>query len=122
MGASQSGRTFDFSFTEPRFMGLKVSAGFDAYHRISDETTTTFYGSQSTGGQVRFGVPITSALSASLFGGYERKVISDVKDNPTYKSALVANGQEFNKAFVGYTLTWNGVDDVQDPTEGLYAT
>ncbi|WP_052951712.1 outer membrane protein assembly factor BamA [Devosia soli] len=122
IGATQSGRTFDFSFTEPRFMGLKVSAGFDAYHRISDETTTTFYGSQSTGGQVRFGVPITSALSASLFGGYERKVISDVKDNPTYQSSLVTNGQEFNKAFVGYSLTWNGVDDVKDPTEGLYAT
>lgn len=122
IGASQSGRTFDFSFTEPRFMGLKVSAGFDAYHRISDETTASFYGSQSTGGQVRFGVPITSALNATLFGGYERKVISDVKDNPAYKSALVNDAQEFNKAFVGYTLTWNGLDDVKDPTEGLYAT
>lgn len=119
IGASQSGRTFDFSFTEPRFMGLKVSAGFDAYHRISDETTTSFYGSQSTGGQVRFGVPITSALSASLFGGYERKVI---KDNNPDDSALVNDGQEFNKAFIGYTLTWNGVDDIKDPTEGLYAT
>jgi outer membrane protein insertion porin family len=122
IGASQSGRTFDFSFTEPRFMGLKVAAGFDAYHRISDETTSSFYGSQSTGGQVRFGVPITSALNASVFAGYERKVISDVKDNPQYKSALVNDGQEFNKAFVGYTLTWNGLDDLKSPTEGLYAT
>lgn len=119
IGATQSGRTFDFSFTEPRFMGLKVSAGLDAYHRISDETSTSFYGSQSTGGQVRFGVPITSALSASLFGGYERKVIKDA-DDP--KSALVTDGQEFNKAFIGYTLTWNGVDNLKDPTEGLYAT
>lgn len=119
IGASQSGRTFDFSFTEPRFMGLKVSAGFDAYHRISDETSTSFYGSQSTGGQLRFGVPITSALNATFFGGYERKVIKD--NNPT-DSALVTDGQEFNKAFIGYTLTWNGLDDVKSPTEGLYAT
>lgn len=122
IGATQSGRTFDFSFTEPRFMGLKVSAGVDAYHRISDETTTTFYGSQSTGGQLRFGVPITSALTASLYGGYERKTITDEKDNPQFKSSLVNNGQEFNKAFVGYTLTWNGLDDTKDPTKGLYAT
>lgn len=124
IGASQSGRTFDFSFTEPRFMGLKVSAGFDAYHRISDETTSSFYGSQSTGGQVRFGVPITSALNAGFFAGYERKVISDTKDNDNaaYKSALVTDGQEFNKAFVGYSLTWNGLDDLKSPTEGLYAT
>ncbi|WP_240229255.1 outer membrane protein assembly factor BamA [Devosia lacusdianchii] len=122
IGASQSGRTFDFSFTEPRFMGLKVSAGVDAYHRISDETTTSFYGSQSTGGQLRAGIPITSDLSATVFAGVDRKVIADVKDNPAYQSSLVVDGQEFYKAFVGYTLTWAGVDDVKKPTEGLYAT
>jgi outer membrane protein insertion porin family len=122
IGATQAGRTFDFSFTEPRFMGLKVSAGFDAYHRISDETNTTFYGSQATGGQVRFGVPITSALNASVFAGYERRVIADVKNNPQFQSSLVTDGQEFNKAFVGYTLTWNSLDDTKSPTEGLYAT
>ena len=119
IGATQSGRTFDFSFTEPRFMGLKVSAGVDAYHRIYDETTTSFYGSQVTGGQLRIGVPITSALTANVFGGYERKVIVDV-DAPN--SSLVTDGQDFNKAFVGYSLVWNGVDDVKNPTEGLYAT
>lgn len=119
IGASSSGRTFDFSFTEPRFMGLKVSAGVDAFHRITDETSSSFYGSQTTGGRLRFGVPITSALSATIFGGYERKVI---KDNNPDNSAVVADGQVFNKALAGYTLTWNGVDDVKNPTEGLYAT
>lgn len=122
IGASQSGRTFDFSFTEPRFMGLKVAAGVDAYRRINDETTASFYGTETTGGQLRFGIPLTSALSANIFAGYEQKLISDVKDNPAHKSALVNDGQEFQKAFTGYTLTWNGVDDVKKPTEGLYAT
>ena len=119
IGASQAGRTFDFSFTEPRFMGLKVAAGVDAYHRISDESSSSYYGSQATGGQLRANVPLTSDLSATLFVGGEHKVIKDV-DAP--KSALVVNGQEFNKAFVGYTLTWNGVDDVKSPTTGLFAT
>jgi outer membrane protein insertion porin family len=119
IGASQAGRTFDFSFTEPRFMGLKVSAGVDAYHRISEESSSSFYGSTATGGQLRFGVPITSDLSATIFAGGEHKVIVD-NNAPT--STLVANGREFNKAFVGYTLTWNGVDDLKKPTDGLYAT
>ena len=44
VGASQSGRTFDLSFTEPRFMGLKIAAGIDVYHRIEDETAANFYG------------------------------------------------------------------------------
>jgi outer membrane protein assembly complex, YaeT protein len=119
IGASQTGRTFDFSFTEPRFMGLNVSAGIDAYRRIYDETSTSFYGSEVTGGQVRFGVPLTSALNANVFAGYEYKLI---KDNDPDNSALVIDGQEFHKAFTGYSLTWNGVDNVRKPTEGLYAT
>jgi outer membrane protein insertion porin family len=122
IGASQAGRTFDFSFTEPRFMGLKVSAGIDAYHRINEETTSSFYGSQATGGALRAGIPLTSDLSATLFVGGEHKVISDTKNNPAYRSSLVVDGQEFNKAYVGYTLTWNSLDDMKKPTEGLYAT
>jgi outer membrane protein insertion porin family len=119
IGASQSGRTFDFSFTEPRFMGLKVATGIDVYHRINDENSSTIYGSQATGGQLRAGIPLTSNLSTNVFVGMERKVI---KDTDTPFSVLVRDAQEFHKAFVGYTLTWNGLDDVKSPTEGLYAT
>lgn len=122
IGASQAGRTFDFSFTEPRFMGLKVSAGLDAYHRITEETTSSFYGSQATGGQLRLGIPLTSDLSSTVFAGGEYKVIADNKDNPAHQSSLVVDGQEFTKAFIGYSLTWNGVDDLKKPTTGLYAT
>jgi outer membrane protein insertion porin family len=119
VGASQSGRTFDFSFTEPRFMGTRVSAGVDAYHRIYDESSNSYYGTQTTGGQLRFGVPLTSALNASVFVGYDRTLITDEEGS---SSAVVEDGDEFNKAFVGYTLTWNGLDDRENPTEGLYAT
>ncbi|HEY8576283.1 MAG TPA: outer membrane protein assembly factor BamA [Devosia sp.] len=119
IGASQAGRTFDFSFTEPRFMGLKVAAGVDVYHRISDENSVSIYGQQATGGQVRASIPLTSALSTTVFAGLERKVIKD--DSPD-DSLLVDNGQEFYKYFGGYTLTWNSVDDVKNPTEGLFAT
>ncbi|WP_354061205.1 outer membrane protein assembly factor BamA [Devosia sp. 2618] len=125
IGASQSGRTFDFSFTEPRFMGLKVSAGVDAYHRINDETTSSVYGTEATGGQLRLGIPLTSTFSTTLFAGIERKVIKDgdPKDPKNLPdSTLVRNGEEFYKAFGGYTLTWNGLDDTKKPTEGLFAT
>ena len=124
IGASQSGRTFDFSFTEPKFMGLNVSAGVDAYRRINDETDASFYGTETTGGQVRVGVPVTSTLRANLFAGYEYKLVNDgdVDEGIAPDSSLVTDGQEFNKAFTGYTLLWNGVDSVTKPTEGLYAT
>jgi outer membrane protein insertion porin family len=129
IGASESGRTFDFSFTEPRFMGLKVAAGVDAYHRITDESSRNLYGVQATGGQLRASMPIMGDLSATVFAGGERKLVTDADQdpfnasaNPANASKLVVDGHEYYKAFVGYTLTWNGLDDTKKPTTGLYAT
>jgi outer membrane protein insertion porin family len=137
VGVSQNGRTFDFSFTEPRFMGLNVSTGIDVYQRIEDETATNYYGLTTTGGQLRVGLPITRDLSATIFAGGERKIVEDAlmydhdNDSSTPEiphptafndSNIVDNGDTFLKAWVGYTLTYNGVDNVKRPTEGIYAT
>lgn len=119
VGASGSGKSFDFSFTEPRFMGLKMSSGIDIYHRIVDETSTNFYGSTATGGQVRFGLPITRDVTTTVFTGLETKTFVD--NNPT-DSSFVLDGETRNKFWVGYTLAYNGLDDIKRPTEGLYAT
>jgi outer membrane protein insertion porin family len=119
IGATGGGKTFDFSFTEPRFMGLRVSSGIDLYYRTVDENSTNFYGSTAYGGQLRFGMPVTSDVSVSFFTGLELKSIVD--NNPD-DSLIVNDGQTLNKAWVGYTLTYDGLDDPKKPTEGLYAT
>ncbi len=135
LGASGNGTSFDFSFTEPRFMGLRISSGFDFYHRITNESTTNFYGSTATGGQVRFGLPITRDVTTTLFTGLETKSFADHltydhdNDPSTDEvphtaslSSFVTDGEVKNKAWVGYTLTYNGLDDTKNPTEGLFAT
>ncbi len=119
IGASQGGKSFDFSFTEPYFMGLKVSAGVDAYHRITDETSSNVYGITSTGGQLRFGLPVTRDVRADLMVGYDRTMINDTATGGT--STIFSPGETFNKAWIGYNLTYDGVDNVRKPTEGLYA-
>ncbi len=119
LGASQAGQSFDFSFTEPRFMGLKISSGFDVYHRIYDETTGNIYGNTSTGGQIRFGLPVTRDLNFSVFTGLESKVIEDAIGTA---SVIVDDGETFSKAWLGYTLSYNNLDDNKNPTEGLIAT
>lgn len=118
VGASESGKSFDFSFTEPRFMGLRVSSGVDVYHRIVEETDSGTYGTTSTGGQLRFGVPITSDLNGSVFLGLEQKSITDA--DGTF-SDIVNDGDTFTKAWVGYSLNYNSLDDNKHPTEGLVA-
>jgi outer membrane protein insertion porin family len=132
VGASQTGRTFDFSFTEPYFMGLRMAAGLDVYHHITDETGSNVYGTTSTGGQLRFGLPVTRDLTASLFTGFDQTTISDhltydddndpnTPEIPYPTSAIFSDGQVFNKAWIGYTLAYNDLDDRQHPTEGLTA-
>lgn len=118
IGASQTGKSFDFSFTEPRFMGLKISSGIDVYHRIQDESATSFYGSTATGGQLRFGMPITRDISGTVFFGGETRSFVDADNNANF----VTNGEVRNKAWVGYSLVYNTLDDTKKPTEGLYAT
>lgn len=134
LSASQTGQSYDFSFTEPRFMGLKMSAGFDVYHRINAESTSMVYGTTATGGQIRFGLPVTRDVDFSVFTGIETRTIQDEKSPNSIALADPlwvddpddpigdANGRSFNKAWVGYTLSYNGVDNVKRPTEGLVAS
>lgn len=129
VSASASGQSFDFSFTEPRFMGLRVSSGVDVYHRIVEETDKNTYGTTSTGGQIRFGAPITTDLSVSVFTGLEQKVLKDHEAPFTdvFNPGVVPADREgfeatFNKAWVGYALAYNTLDDTKHPTEGMYAT
>ena len=127
VGASESGQSFDFSFTEPRFMGLRVSSGIDVYHRITSETDSNTYGTTATGGQLRFGVPITSDLNGSVFVGLEQKSIQDEEAPFSEVFDATANDGDavvqdtWNKAWVGYSLNYNTLDDNKHPTEGLIA-
>ncbi|OEO29013.1 outer membrane protein assembly factor BamA [Devosia insulae DS-56] len=125
VSASESGQSYDFSFTEPRFMGLRMSSGVDVYHRITEETDKNTYGTTATGGQIRFGAPITTDLSASIFTGLEQKVLKDHEApftdvfNPGH---VVDFENTFNKAWVGYSLAYNTLDETKHPSEGIYAT
>jgi outer membrane protein insertion porin family len=103
------------------------------YHRINNETDSTIYGTTSTGGQLRFGVPITSDINGSVFVGLEQKTIQDEEDprsevfnawdetelDPGSHSLPYQN--TWNKAWVGYAVSYNTLDDNKHPTEGLLA-
>lgn len=119
LGASSSSRNFDFSFTEPYFMGLQVSSGLDVYYDINDETDDDVYGTTKIGGQVRLGLPVTRDLNGQIFVGLGQTTIADASDP---QSVLFNNADTFNKAWGGYTLTYSTLDSTKKPTEGLYAT
>ncbi len=119
IGATEGGQTYDFSFTEPRFMGLKISAGVDLYKHKTEETTASFYGTDATGAKFRVGMPITNEFSSQLFVGFENKKFIDTIAPP---SGIIFDGNIRTKTFVGYSLTYNGLDNTLKPTNGLFAT
>ncbi len=118
ISASQTGQSYTLSFTEPRFMGLKVSSGFDLYHKITDDGVGARYGTAATGGQIRFGLPVTRDIDLQFMTGIEQKSVSDENND----SSIVDDGDVFTKEWIGYTATYNGLDNTKRPTEGLYAT
>jgi len=119
LGATQNGHTYDLSFTEPRFMGLKVATGFDVYQHITNENANTFYGTTATGGRVRINVPLTNEINAGIFAGIEQKKFADV-DVPN--SVLVTDGEMRNSASIGYQLSYSTLDDQRRPHEGFFAS
>jgi len=127
VGASLGGNTAEFAFTEPHFAGLNLSAGVDVYRHVTDESSTAIYGTTSTGGQLRVGVPLTRDLNSTIFAGVEQTAVSDgsspfteVLCGPT-PCPSGADGMTFNKAWVGYGLSYNTLDDQQHPTQGVIA-
>ena len=62
-GGGQDSRDYSVSFTEPYFLGRRIAAGFDFARETTDGT---YYDTEVNKGTVRFGLPITNALTTQL--------------------------------------------------------
>jgi outer membrane protein insertion porin family len=63
-------QTYRFSFTEPYFLGYRMSAGFDIAQTTSDSDENTNYGLDSTSAVIRLGIPLKENTGISLFYSY----------------------------------------------------
>lgn len=127
-------RDYSLSFTEPYFLGRRIAAGFDIYRQ-----TRRFdrYESEVDGATVRFGLPITEALSTQLAYNYSRESYNyrdgclDANGVLTPDCALgispvlrdaIENQSPWVKSSVSAGLIYNTIDNMQNPREGFYAT
>ncbi|MEW6124498.1 MAG: outer membrane protein assembly factor BamA [Pseudomonadota bacterium] len=123
----------EFSFTEPYFLGYRLAAGFDFYWKETSSTNYTSYDSQTIGGGIRLGLPITDEVTLALrYNLYQRDLSLDCGDGwyvyytcpAGYASwaviEAVAQGATITSV-VGYTLSFNGLDSNLNPTSGLFA-
>jgi outer membrane protein insertion porin family len=117
---------YDFAFTDPYFMGRRISAGFDLYQRTREDSNTTSYDLETVGGALRLGFPITDPLTFGVsYQLYNRDIDLDSEytdGNPANDEASVALKQaegDTLTSLAGYSFVYNSLDNIQNPKDGL---
>lgn len=126
-------RDYALSFTEPYFLGRRISAGFDIYRRTREFDE---YKREITGATVRFGLPITEALSSQLAYNYSQEEYEGIDecddlDSPEGRAdceeelapAVIEAIEDgtWKKSSISGSLFYNTIDDMKNPHSGIYA-
>jgi outer membrane protein insertion porin family len=127
VGGGTSTRSFEFGFTDPYFLGRRISAGLNVYRRSYDESDFRSYDYQTTGGGITFGFPITDDFS--IQSGYKVEFQEiDVDDDQCdgvgandVSLAICTAAPETLVSSVFYSLVYDTLDSRTDPHDGLYA-
>jgi outer membrane protein insertion porin family len=137
ISGGKNSRDFSLSFTEPYFLGRRIAAGFDI---LRQTRTYTNYKSELIGGSIRFGLPITDALSTQIAYNISQEKYSftsgcDVNGDgvittaPGFAECAIApaliagiNASPWIKSSVSGTVLYNTIDDMKNPHSGIYAT
>jgi outer membrane protein insertion porin family len=130
----------DLRFTEPRFMGREMSAGFDLYSLRTDFLDQSSFENQSTGLGIRTGFPISERASLGLTyslilddtqiansfvdaDGDTSSTPNDIVDqcDRSYFARSIICDQEgaFLTSMLGYALNWDHKNDPVAPTRGF---
>jgi len=108
----------EFNFTEPYFMDRHLAAGIDLYSKRSDNSRFAYYSNTKTGATVRLGAPLTEEFTVT--GRYSLYNNNLTVTDTTNASVAIqsAEGNNITSA-VGYTLSYNTIDNNQNPRNGI---
>jgi outer membrane protein insertion porin family len=125
-GGGQNSRDFALSFTEPYFLGRRISAGFDIYRATRNYDN---YDSETNGATVRFGLPITESLSSQLAYNYsvsnydlDNGCVPTVTCNVSRAILQAVQDSPWTKSSVSGSLFYNTIDDMKNPHAGIYSS
>lgn len=133
-GGLEENRTFDFSFTEPFFLGRRLAAGFDLYRRESGNTDDSAYTTIANGGALRVVAPITNDLNFGVAYSFDRSTYDLASGTSGVSNAIfqLVNAPFVNPTAIDYsndritsaltwTLTYDTVDSRVTPRDGYFA-
>jgi len=125
-------RGFDLSFVEPYLLGYRMAGGIDLYARQNLASSYVSYDSQTIGTNLRLGFALTEEIAFQpRYSIYQQKITLPDQYNcfpagPSCTPASLPVRMELAQgpvttSLVGYTLSYNTLDNVRSPTSGLYA-
>ena len=115
----------DFRFTEPKFLGRDLRAGFDAFHSRYDLSEFSSYDYRSTGGGLRLSYPLNgyTLLSTRYFLKSDEIIVPDgFCSGASGSNALCDQVGSFLNSSAGYTLLVDRRNDPVRPTRGWTGT
>lgn len=118
VAVSQRTSEYDLSFTEPYFMGRRLSAGVDLFRTEEDYQDEGSYDSESTGGRLRLGWNYTDDFAQYLRYTLKEDKISNVD---RYASIYIKDeAGRYSNSSIGQTLVYDKRDSAINPKEGYY--
>lgn len=127
VGRGEDSDNYFFSYSEPHLFGYRATGFFELYQRNTGFDNDRFhpFDEARTGGRIGVRAPITDDLTGSLYYGLFKREISDV--DGAYQGIRTANSPFLIEtgstvvSFLGYDFTYNTLDDLTVPTDGVYA-
>ena len=135
----QYSRGFNLSFVEPYLLGYRMAGGIDFYGQQNFATNYVSYNSETIGVNLRLGFALTEELSLQPHYSIYRQTITLPDVNNCYPAGTIVDGSlscvpaslpvrlelaqgPVTVSLVGYTLSYNTLDNVNNPTSGLFAS
>ena len=118
VAVSQRTSEYDLSFTEPYFMGRRLSAGIDLFRTEEDYQDEGSYDSESTGGRLRLGWNYTDDFAQYLRYTLKEDKISNVDRNPSIY--IKEEEGRYSNSSIGQTMVYDKRDSAINPKEGYY--
>jgi outer membrane protein insertion porin family len=110
----------DLSFTEPRFLDRNLAAGFDLFHKEIDFSSTQQFRSETTGGSLRLGFPLSENLWLTNSYTLSRSEISAVSDDASFALKLAEDQGQYITSSWGTSLVYDQRNHPKNPTKGVY--
>ena len=116
-----SGRRTEYnvSFTEPYFLGKKLSAGFDLFNRDLDQSNLSSIKERTYGGALHLGFPLSSRLHNTIsyrFSNTEIDYTGIGTPSPIIQQQEALS--PYLQSMISNTLSWDDVDNRLLPSEG----